>query len=247
MYELFTAIGSGKGDVRYLVQLPPEYDPLKRYPTILTLNGAGFSPEMQLDYWAGGLTGEDEGARVRRGQAMRHGYITIAVDWLEPHQFDYEFSATEHQKVMSVYRDALRRLAIDTDRVFLTGHDIGSTAAWDIALAHPDLWAGVIPILPEADKYVKFYSKNAEYLSWYFVCGELDGDKIKRNAYEFDRYLKPAIDTTVVELLGRGHEPFTDEIQRLFDWMGRKSRPTTPPDEFEVHAMRPWDNYFWWT
>ncbi len=196
---------------------------------------------MQLDFWAGGV-GPDG---VRRGQAMRHGYITIAIDWLRPHQYQYDFSATEHQKVLAVYRDAMRRLSIDSDRVFLTGHDIGSTAAWDMALAHPDLWAGVIPVLPEADKFVKFYSKNAEYLPWYFVCGELDGDKIEKNAYEFDRYLKPGIDTTIVEFLGRGHEPFTDEIQRLFDWMGRKTRGA-PPEEFEVSAMRPWDNFYWW-
>ena len=241
VFELSTSIGPGKGDVRYLVQLPPEYDPLRRYPVILSLCGSGFTPDMQLDYWAGGVGP----GNVRRGQAMRHGYITIAVDWLKPHQFAYEYSATEHQKVLSVYRDALRRLSIDSDRVFLSGHDIGSNAAWDIALAHPDLWAGVIPVLPEAERYVKFYSKNARFVPWYFVCGELDGGKIEKNAYEFDRYLKPALDTTVVEFLGRGHEPFTDEIQRLFDWMNRKTR-AAPPEEFEVNSMRPWDNYFWW-
>ena len=27
--------------VRYVVQLPPEYDPYRRYPTIVTLHGAG--------------------------------------------------------------------------------------------------------------------------------------------------------------------------------------------------------------
>ncbi|WP_146591405.1 peptidase [Posidoniimonas polymericola] len=241
VFELGTAIGPGLGNVRYLVQLPPEYDPLQRYPTVISLNGAGFRPEMQLDYWAGGQ-GTDG---VRRGQAMRHGYITIAVDWLQPHQYSYGFTADEHQKVLAAYRDALRRLSIDTDRVYLSGHDIGSVAAWDIALAHPDLWAGVIPVLAAADEYIKFYTENALFLSWYFVCGELDGDKIEQNAYEFDRYLKPKVDTTIVELLGRGHEPFTDEIQRLFDWMGRKTRRPSP-EEFEVHSMRPWDNYFWW-
>ena len=44
-------------------------------------------------------------------------------------------------------RDAMRRFSIDSDRVFLSGHSIGGDAAWDIGLAHPDLWAGVIPIV----------------------------------------------------------------------------------------------------
>ena len=73
--------------------------------------------------------------------------------------------------------------SIDTDRVFLTGHGIGGDAAWDIALAHPDLWAGVIPFVA-----VGRYSTSAAMprtrstCPWYFVGGELDGDKMVRNA-----------------------------------------------------------------
>ena len=55
---------------------------------------------------------------------------------------------------------------------------MGGDAAWDIAIAHPDLWAGVIPIVAVADKFVSRYAKNAPYVSWYFVGGELDGDKM---------------------------------------------------------------------
>ena len=106
------------------------------------------------------------------------------------------------------------------------------------------MWAGVIPIVAVADRYCRRYGDNAEHLSWYVVAGELDGDKMAYNARELDRYLKPNSDTTVVEYLGRGYEPFSDEIQRLFDWMGRRRR--TIPKEFECVTMRPWDNFFWW-
>jgi hypothetical protein len=86
-------------------------------------------------------------------------------------------------------------------------------------------------------------------LAWYFVAGELDGDKMTLNARELDRYVgavrtRPNVDATVVEYLGRGYEAFSDEIQRMFDWMGRRKR--TIPKEFECVSMRPWDNYFWW-
>jgi hypothetical protein len=47
-----------------------------------------------------------------------------------------------------------------------------------------------------------------------------------------------------VEFLGRGYEPFGDEIQRLFDWMGRRRR--TMPQEIDCVSMRPWDTFFWW-
>jgi predicted esterase len=239
-YELSVAGLTGGPDSRYLVQLPPEYDPLRHYPTIVTLAGAGFTAEQQLDFWAGAA---DKGG-TRLGQAGRHGYIVIAVDWQQPHQFTYEYSAQEHHAVLGALRDACRRFAVDTDRVFLTGHGIGGDAAWDIGLAHPDLWAGVIPFVAVADRYVTRYGDNARYVNWYIVAGELDGDKMTQNSRELDRYLRPTSDATVVEYLGRGYESFSDEIQRIFDWMGRRQR--SMPREFECVTLRPWDNFFWW-
>ncbi len=242
MHELKVAGLPGEADGRYFVQLPPEYDPLRHYPTIVTLADAGATPEQMIDFWAGPMDQEKSGDRL--GQATRHGYVVVAVDWQQPHQFACEYSAREHHAVFGALRDACRRFSIDTDRVFLTGHGMGGDAAWDIAIAHPDLWAGVIPIMAVADKFVGRYAKNAPYVAWYFVDGELDGDHMARNARELDRYLKPNTDITVVEYLGRGSEPFGDEIQRLFDWMARRRR--TMPKEIDCVTMRPWDNFFWW-
>jgi hypothetical protein len=241
-YELTVPGVADETDCRYVVQLPPEYDPLRAYPTIVALPDEGVLPEQLLDYWAGPVDKDRGGDRL--GQATRHGYIVIAIDWREPHQFSYQYSAREHHAVLGTLRDACRRFSVDTDRVFLTGHGIGGDAAWDIAIAHPDVWAGVIPICAVADRYVKRYADNAKYVAWYIIDGELDGDKMSRNAQELDRYLKPKTDVTVVEFLGRGFEPFGDEIQRLFDWMGRRVR--TMPKEIDYVSMRPWDNFVWW-
>lgn len=240
-YEIGVELAPPSGPVRYLVQLPPDYDPLRSYPTILTLNGHGYRPELQLDYWAGG----EHPTVGRIGHAMRHGYIVIALDWMEPHQADYEYTLREHQAVLGTLRDAMRRFSIDTDRVFLTGHGAGGDAAWDIGLSHPDMWAGVIPFLARADKYVKHYRDHAKYVDWYFVDGELDGDNIEHNATQYDLYLRPSIPATLVEYRGRGYEPYQDEILRLFDWMNRRKR-RPPPKEIECRSMRPWDNFFWW-
>jgi hypothetical protein len=227
-------------EVRYRIQLPPEYDPLRRYPLIVALADSGVDPQEEINFWAGPPRPEGEPF----GQATRHGFITIALEWLQPKQGSYGYTAREHHSVLGSLRDACRRFSIDTDRVFLTGHGVGGDGAWDIALAHPDIWAGVIPFVATADRYCNRYAKNAEYLSWYFVCGELDGDKMARNARELDRYFGRLKDCTVVEYLGRGYEPFGDELQRAFDWMGRKTRKF--PEEFECVTMRPWDNFFWW-
>jgi predicted esterase len=225
----------------YLVQVPPEYNPYRRYPAIVTLSGAGSTAQQQVDWWAGGWT---KGG-WRSGQATRYGYIVIAPEWTTAHQKQYNYSAREHAAVLSCLRDASQRLAIDTDRVFLSGHDIGGDAAWDIGLAHPDLWAGVIPLVGRADRFCAFYWENAERVPFYVVCGELDAAQLTKNSRDLDRYLKRGYNATVVEYLGRGHEHFSDEILRLFDWMGRFRRNLFPR-EFTGVTMRPGDNSFWW-
>ncbi|MGE0606322.1 MAG: alpha/beta hydrolase-fold protein [Pirellulales bacterium] len=240
-YELELSVQGDETPISYLVQLPPEYSPYRSYPAVVTLHGAGTMPQQQVDWWAGSR-GEDG---LPRGQAARHGYITIAPRWARDHQKEYEFSAREHACVLASLRDACRRFSIDTDHVFLSGHSMGGTAAWDIGLAHPDLWAGVIPVVALSDKFIARYYKNARNLPIYFVCGELDGDKTVVNYAELDRYFRYGFPIIIAEFLGRGHEHFSDEILNLFDWMGRTRRDFYPK-EFECVTMRETDHFFWW-
>ncbi len=231
----------GLGDTTCLVQLPPEYDPLRRYPAIVTLHATFTTPAMQLDWWAGGRA--DDGGR--RGQASRHGYIVIAPAWTRQHQASYEYSAREHASVLGAVRESMRRFSIDSDRIFISGHSAGGDAAWDVAVAHPDLWAGVVAIVPTAGRYVNHYWPNARDLPMFVVGGELDGGRLAKNAMDLDRCLQRGFDLTYVEYQGRGHEHFSDEILRIFDWMKRKRR-TFFPSSFETVSMRPWDRFFWW-
>ncbi len=228
--------------VSYLVQLPLEYDPYRRYPAVVTLHGAGTTASQQVDWWSGGWGP----GGFRQGQAARHGYIVIAPLWTVEHQRRYGYSLREHAAVLASLRDACKRFSVDTDRVFLSGHSMGGDAAWDIGLAHPDLWAGVIPIVARSDRYIAHYLENARQLPLYFVCGELDGTKMVDNARDLDRYLTGhTFNCTVVEYRGRGHEHFSDEVLRIFDWMDRFQRNFFPRT-FTCKTMRPWDNFFWW-
>ncbi len=242
-YALEVAGLPGGPSVRYLVQLPPEYDPYRRYPAVVTLHGAATTPQQQIDWWAGAITP----GGFRFGQATRYGYIVIAPAWGTEHQRQYGYSAREHAAVLLALQDACRRFAIDTDRVFLSGHSMGGDAAWDIGLAHPHLWAGIIPIVAQSDRYCAFSVDNGKLLPMYFVAGELDGNRMALNAREWDRYMteRTGYNVTVVEYLGRGHEHFSDEILRLFDWMGRLRRNPFPR-QFKCTTARPWNNRFYW-
>ncbi len=242
-YELKTRGLDRQGDITYYVQLPPEYDPNRRYPCIVTLNGSGTTPEKQIDWWAGSYRERDQ---MRLGQASRQGYIVVAPKWSEDRQRRYNFTAKEHAAVLKSLGDAMSRCSIDSDKVFLTGHSMGGDAAWDIGLSHPDLWAGVLPIVASSDRYITRYWENGRGLPMYFVAGEMDGNRLSENAIDLDRYLtKVGYDVTVVEYKGRGHESFSDEIQNMFDWMRVQQRDFTNR-EFKALTMRSWDNFFWW-
>ena len=191
---------------------------------------------------------------MRVGQASRRGYVVIAPDWtLAGNQREYKYSVAEHAAVLGALRDAMRRVSIDSDRVFLSGHGLGGDAAWDLGLAHPDLWAGVIPITASAEygdkaapKYIGRCWENARYVPLFFVAGALDVARANANARDFNRYFhRNGFDVMVVEYLGRGREHFQEEIHRIMDWMELHRRDFYRR-EFEVRTLRPWDNFFWW-
>lgn len=227
----------------YLVQLPPEYDPHRRYPCVVSLHAAGTTAEQQIDWWAGAVL---EKTGQRGGQATRQGYIVIAPKWGKDHQQEYEYSTREHAAVLFSLRDAMQKFSIDSDQVFLSGHSMGGDAAWDMACSHPDLWAGAIPIGANCAKYIPLYVKNARYVPWFFVVGEKDSKREVEMLNLWDKYFKfSGFDIMVSEYLGRGHEHFYDEIQRLFEWM-KLHRRNFFPEKFEVGTVRESDNFFWY-
>ena len=232
---------------RYLIQLPPEYDPLRQYPCVVALGPTTGNPNKQIDWWAGPYNSE---SHTRLGHASRNGYIVVAPVWTRGPQSGYEYTQREHQRVLTSLRDAMRRASIDSDRVFITGHGAGATAAWDIAVSHPDLWAGMISISAKPDKTIRHYSPNAQHVPMYFVLGEDDRTRTE-NSYAYgailDDYVKVRNDVMVVMYRGRGREYFFEEIPRLFEWMNLPShRRGDPPQEIETVTMRTGDQFFWW-
>lgn len=249
-YELETPSYLPNQSFKYYVQLPPEYDPNRTYPTILTLHGERSTAPMQIDWWCGPWKerkGSGEKPVYERfGQATRHGYIVIAPVWNDSGS-PYDYSAKAHAAVLYSLRDAIRRFAVDTDRVFLSGHSSGGDAVWDIGLSHPDLWAGIIPICGMAVKYASLLKRNAQFVSIYAIGGEWDGESLLKSSevLDFGMDLSKPFDMSFVQFRGRGKEAFPDELIRIFEWMQLRSRRPLDKEEKVVYSLRPWDHFFW--
>ncbi len=216
----------------YAVTLPPEYHPLRSYPTIVALHD-GQGVESAIAWWS--------------AEAARHGYIVIAPEYMLPGQEKtYRYTTSEHAAVELALRDARRRYAIDSDRVFVGGQLEGGNMAWDFGLAHPDLFAGVVVISGLPAKYVTRYHANLdrERGSLYVVLGELAP---AANEIIFGGILKPliakALDVTYLEYHRRGLESLPEEAPAVFEWMDRRHRETYPK-KFEAVTARLSDNRF---
>ncbi|MCA9190269.1 MAG: hypothetical protein KDB03_00850 [Planctomycetales bacterium] len=237
----------------YVVQVPPEYDPNRKYPCVLAIPGRGMAPDMEIDWWCGS-TIELKDSRFRLGHATRHGYIVVAPVWMHSDQTSYQYTEAEQARILTCFRDALRTFSIDTDRVFVSGHYDGGTAAWDLACSHPDLWAGAVVISASAGKYITMYDENVQStrssrdevpLGFYAVFGEY----AKGEAGDvLSGYLSsPFYDCLAVEYNGRLREHFMEELPRIMDWMALSShRRIRNPKEIKTTTMRAGDRFFYW-
>eukprot|EP00913_Durusdinium_trenchii_P028475 g26703.t1 len=232
---------AGRTPIRYSVLLPSGYRPYRSYPMIVALRPHERTCEAELEWWGG----RDE----RTGQSHRHGYIVIAPEYAEGKTGGYDYDTTAHAVVIESIRDARKRFRVDSDRVFLSGHGSGGDAAFDIGMSHPDLFAGVIPINGISDKYCRWYYTNTQHLPFYVVDGELARKSMQRNGREMNRMMYDPLggkfDVIYCQYVGRGYESFYEEIESIFEWMGRLKR-SKYISEINARVLRPSDDRFYW-
>jgi enterochelin esterase-like enzyme len=224
--------------VAYWVLLPPEYHPDHQCPLLMALHSEKRPPEQELTFWCG--------SEAKLGPAQRHGYIVIVPEYASKSgQTEYDYNPNAHRVVLDSIRDARRRFNVDSDRVFLAGHDMGGDAAFDIGFSHPDLFAGVIPICGVSDRHCEYYWDNARNLPLYVISGEFDRNTVNKNAKELMRMMLRGFNVIYVEYVAAGPDSFYSEIHKLFDWMSRLRRSPLSKD-IKVKTLRECDTHFGW-
>ena len=215
----------------YAVLLPPEYQPLRSYPAVVVLHD-GRGPRSAVEWVA--------------AEAARRGYIVVAPEYNSPAKGKgYRYSSEEHAAVQLSLRDARKRYAIDSNRVFLAGQLVGADMAWDLGLAHPDLFAGVVAVSGFPARYAYRYKPQVDKVPLYVVLGDLAP---AAREVVFDQFIRPMIedvkDVTYVDYLKRGLEALPEEVPSFFDWMASRRRDPAPKT-FEVATARDSDARFY--
>lgn len=235
-------VGAGRQQVTYALKLPPEYTHNRAYPVLLVLPAAGEAPAAMIDRFA--------------KLAADHGYILAAPQWARGLSGEYAYSEKEHDTALETLRDLKRRFNIDEDRVFLFGLGEGAKMAFDVGLAHPDLFAGLLPMAAGPSLHPKRYWRNAQYLAVYAVNGSRGADSQTLLREQFNNWALRGYPALWVEYKGRGTEFFSAELPTMFDWMRHQKRAfplrqlgtdgTGTAFGNEFCTMRAEDNRFWW-
>jgi hypothetical protein len=235
-------VGNGRSSINYQIQLPPEYSHSRSYPVLIVLHNSGEKASTMLERWSGG--------------AAENGYILVAPEWDHGLGSKYNYSEAEHATVLKTLQDLRRSYRVDSDRVFLFGLGEGANMAFDVGLANPSLFAGVMPMGAAPFYFPGRCWRNAQYLPLYVVNGSLAGESNVQLRQIFTFWALRAYPSLWVSYKGRGQEWFSGEVPNLFDWMRRQSR-ALPLHELgtdglggsfgnEFTMLRPNTNHFYW-
>jgi hypothetical protein len=123
----------------YLVDLPHDYgaDLAKRWPLILFLHGGsqrGYNLQIVRENGLAHLLAE--------GKPVPAIVISPQLGW---------FESWQPQTLSKLLDEASAKYRVDPDRIYVTGLSMGGDGTWDLAMAHPERIAAIVPIAGEGD------------------------------------------------------------------------------------------------
>jgi len=123
-----------EGALKYLLYLPKDYSATngQRWPLMLFLHGSG-----------------ERGADVQR--VAVHGPLKLAKMGTN---FPFIIVAPQcpagelwqNEPLLQLLDEVTKKLAVDTQRIYLTGLSMGGYGAWRLGLQHPEKFAALVPI-----------------------------------------------------------------------------------------------------
>jgi pimeloyl-ACP methyl ester carboxylesterase len=138
----------------YSISIPAAYDPIVRWPLIVSMHGHG---------WYAPFQGHP--APSYRGAFCLSPQGRGATDYKDLGEID----------VLEAIAEVKKSFNIDSDRVYLTGSSMGGTGSFNLAVHYADQFAGIFPIVGNADNLAwtarwgwnrNFPGRNTELRHW---------------------------------------------------------------------------------
>jgi predicted esterase len=199
----------------YILYIPENYDPEKPCSLLIALHGAGDVGHSFWNRW--------------RDTADEKNFV-IAAPTSNPAGRWWSISS---DAVNIVICDALLSIAIDPNRVFLTGFSNGGHGAWATGLRETWRFAGVIPMAGHPTNEMlaqdNDFLTNAHATPFYIWHGEKDQVITIRRTREAVKIMKErGYPVTYVEAEGRGHQQALTDFPPIGEWMEKQTRVPFP-------------------
>ncbi|MGK0300992.1 MAG: pimeloyl-ACP methyl ester carboxylesterase, partial [Planctomycetota bacterium] len=196
----------GEGEETDLhLYVPKSYDPSQPAPLLLWGHGAGGNGSGQYQLW--------------QEVAEKVGMLILAPT--EPIAQGYSKQPRERASTLEALRWARRFANVDENAIFVGGWSRGGHLAWDLALRHPDLFAGMVvcvggPLMELGPANNMRYLENVAHLPIRDLQGSGDDPRLLMNLRLAFKSLKKlrAKDAKFIEFADRGH----DADLSVVDW-----------------------------
>ncbi len=149
---------SDKGDSILYRQLYPDYNPSRKMPLVIFLHGSGErgnNNEAQLKWGV---------QNFASNQNMKlHPALVIApqcpaqANWANISKFDKEgitlapTPSRTMELLMELIRETIKKLPVDTNRIYITGLSMGGFGTFDAISRYPNLFAAAVPVCGGGD------------------------------------------------------------------------------------------------
>jgi predicted esterase len=208
-------VKTDEGDRKYSLYVPEGYDGTRVFPVILFLHGSG---ERGQD----GITP----AQVGIGPAIfnrPHGVPALVV--FPQARQTWAAGSADINAALKALDDVMTSFATDPHRVILTGLSMGGRGSWDLAAAHPERFAAVVPICGRGQPADA--AKLKALPVWSF-CGDADRDQTVLNMRSMVEALqKEGSSPRLTEYRGVPHQSW-DRVYNdpeVIDWMLGQRKP----------------------
>ena len=197
------------GERKYTVYVPEGYNGSRVFPVILFLHGSSARGEDGIMPAQNGL-----------GPAIlgRPGGVPAVVVFPQARE-TWAAGSADSKTALAVLGDVMTRYATNPARVILTGLSMGGRGSWELASAHPERFAAVVPVCGTGRPGDVTGLKSLPV--WSF-CGDADRDSVVLDMRKMIESLtQEGARARLTEYRGVGHNSWDRAYNdpELIDWM----------------------------
>jgi poly(3-hydroxybutyrate) depolymerase len=213
------------GAHKYVVFIPENYTPRKKWAVILFLHGAGERGTDGLRQTTVGL------GPVVKLRAKQFPFLVVfpqcedvggraLTGWLA--------DSPDGKRALKILNEMENEYSVDSKRRILTGWSMGGYGTWSIAAAHPELWAAVVPIAGGGDTQTATKLKGVPI--WAFHGEDDRAILLKESQMMVKAVQAVAGRSRLTEIPDVGHDVWKNvyDAGTLINWMLDPNQRKTP-------------------